>query len=238
MSTTYGRTPLGYLWAIMEPVAGIILLTAVFSIGFRSPSIGTNFPLFFASGLLPYMAYVDLSQKTAGALRFSKQLLAYPRVSYMDAVLARLILNAITQFMIFVLVITAILWLYRLDVILDPKAIVLGYVMMLAIATGVGMLNCYLTTMFPVWGQIWGILTRPLLFVSGVIFIYDRVPRPYDAWLWWNPLVHMVGTVRSGIYATYDSSYVSPLYAFLFAGITTTLGLLLLRRYHRDLINQ
>lgn len=238
MSTTYGRSPMGYLWAILEPVAGIILLTAIFSLGFRSPSIGTNFPLFFASGLLPFIAYQDLSQKTSGALRFSRQLLAYPSVTYMDALLARLILNGMTQLMIFALVITSILWAYSLDVILDPMAIMLGYVMLLAIATGVGMLNCYLTTMFPLWGHVWGIVTRPLLFLSGVIFIYDNIPQPYQAWLWWNPLIHVIGQVRSGIYATYDSSYVSPLYAFLFAGIPMTLGLLLLRRYHRDLLNQ
>ena len=37
MSTTYGRSALGYLWAILEPVAGIMLLTAIFSLAFRAP---------------------------------------------------------------------------------------------------------------------------------------------------------------------------------------------------------
>ena len=34
MSATYGRSSLGYLWAILEPVAGIFLLTFVFSLAF------------------------------------------------------------------------------------------------------------------------------------------------------------------------------------------------------------
>ncbi|MFZ5964875.1 ABC transporter permease [Thalassococcus sp. BH17M4-6] len=238
MSTTYGRSALGYLWAILEPAAGIILLTAIFSLAFRAPSIGTNFPLFFASGLLPFMAYTDLSQKTASALRFSRQLLAYPGVTFIDALMARLVLNTLTHLMIFSVVLTSILVIYRVDVILDPAAIALGFGMALYLAAGVGMLNCYLTSTYPVWERAWGILTRPLFFISGILFTFESVPRPYSEYLWWNPLIHVIGQVRSGIYATYDASYVSHVYVFLFGGIPMTLGMMLLRRYHRDILNR
>lgn len=238
MSTTYGRSALGYLWAILEPAAGLILLTAIFSLAFRSPSIGTNFPLFFASGLLPFMAYMDINTKIAGALRFSKQLLAYPGVTYMDTLLARLILNTLTQTMIFIIVLTAILIIYDIDVILDPMAIAMGYCMVVAISAGVGTLNCYLSGAYPAWERVWSILNRPMFFISGILFTFESVPRPYDDYLWWNPLVHIVGYVRSGIYATYDASYVSPTYVFLLAGGLLTMGLLLLRRYHRDLLSR
>lgn len=237
MSTTYGRSALGYLWAILEPVAGIMLLTAIFSLAFRSPSIGTNFPLFFASGLLPFMAYMEISQKVASALRFSKQLLAYPSVTYLDALLARLILNTMTHGMIFIIVLFAILTIYRVDVILDPAAIAVGYIMVIALSLGVGTLNSYLSGTYPVWGRVWAIATRPLFFVSGIFFTFETIPRPYDDYLWWNPLIHVVGQVRSGIYATYDASYVSPIYVFLFSGLLLCAGLVLLRRYHRDLIS-
>lgn len=237
MSTTYGRSALGYLWAILEPAAGIFLLTAIFSLAFRSPGIGTNFALFFASGMLPFLAYSDVSSKISVALRFSKSLLFYPGVTFMDALIARLLMNAMTQMFISAIVLTGILWLYDLKVILDLPAIALGFTMAMALAAGIGTLNCFLLSVYPVWERTWAILNRPMFLISCILFLYDSVPMPYRDWLWWNPLVHIVGQMRKGIYATYDATYVSPVYVFLVSGITLTLGLLLLRRYHRDIIN-
>ena len=46
IGTSYGRSPGGYIWALAEPVLGIALLTAIFSIGFRIPPLGNNFSIF------------------------------------------------------------------------------------------------------------------------------------------------------------------------------------------------
>ncbi len=237
MSSTYGRSALGYLWAILEPVAGIMLMTLLFSLAFKSPSLGTNFPLFFASGILPFMAYMDVSNKLSVALRFSKQLLFYPGVTYMDALFARFILNALTHIMIGVVLFPLIVIVYDVNVIIDLRAIALGYSLAFALAAGVGTLNCFLLSVFPIWERAWAILNRPLFLISGVIFLYDTVPLPYRDWMWWNPLIHPIGLVRKGIYSTYDATYASPAFIFATSGIALALGLLLLRRYHRDIIN-
>lgn len=237
MSTTYGKSALGYLWAVLEPAAGIMLMTVIFSAAFRSPAIGTNFPLFFASGILPFMMYGDIGGKLSVALRFSKQLLNYPGVTYLDALIARCLLSTMTHIMISSLVLAAILVFYDVDVILDVPAIALALLMAVSLGVGIGTLNCFLLSIYPIWERTWAILNRPLFIISCIFFLYDNVPEPYRGWLWWNPIIHIVGQMRSGIYATYDASYVSLLYVFLISGVTLTLGLLLLRRYHRDIIN-
>ena len=236
MSTTYGKSSIGYLWALLEPAAGILLLTLVFSLAFRAPSIGTSFPLFYASGLLPFMAFRQISSKVAMALPFSRQLLFYPRVTFIDALLARFILNALTQTLIFVIVMSAILIFYRVDVILDLPAIALALVMCFALAFGIGVLNAYLFWLVPVWSNFWAILNRPLFLLSCVLFVFDEVPQPFKSWLWWNPLIHLVGMMRKGFYATYEASYVSVLYVMLVALVTSALGLVQLRRWHRNIL--
>lgn len=238
MSTTYGKSAMGYLWAILEPVAGLMLMSIIFSLAFRAPPMGTNFALFFATGFLPFTAYLDISGKVAVAVRFSKQLLFYPGVTFIDTLFARFFMAMLTNIMVGMVVLPAILILYSIDVILDPMAIALGYAMTLALALGVGTLNCFLLSMFPVWERTWAILNRPLFILSCVIFMFDTVPQPYRDWLWWNPLVHVVGQVRSGIYATYDANYVSPLYVFGVSMVTFVLGLILLRRYYREILNE
>lgn len=237
MSTTYGRSALGYLWAILEPVGGIALMTFIFSYAFHSPAIGTNFPLFFASGVLPFMAYMDISQKIAVALRFSRALLFYPGVTYLDAILARFLMAAMTQVMIAVLVLSGIIVTFDLRVILDLPALALGFVMAFSLALGIGTLNCYLLSTYPIWERAWAILNRPLFIISCIFFVFDTVPQPYRDWLWWNPLVHLIGHVRRGVYATYEAAYVSPLYVFSVSLVTFALGLLLLRRHHREIVN-
>ncbi|SEL72163.1 capsular polysaccharide transport system permease protein [Roseivivax marinus] len=237
MSTTYGRSAMGYIWAILEPVAGILLLTAIFSLGFRSPPIGTNFAIFFASGILPFMAFKDIDAKVTQSQRFSRQLLEYPGVTFLDTIIARVLLNTLTQALILFVVLTGIIQLYDLDMILDVPKIATAFVLAIFLAIGIGTLNSYFVTLYPVWERIWAILTRPLMLISCVIFIYDAVPMPYRDWLWWNPIVHVVGRSRDGVFSTYDASYVSDLYVLTVALVSTAVGLILLRRYHREMTN-
>ncbi|MFQ6546491.1 ABC transporter permease [Aestuariibius sp. 2305UL40-4] len=237
MSTTYGRSAFGYLWAVLEPAAGIVLLTLAFSFAFRSPPIGTNFPIFYASGMLPFLMYLHVSQKVATAIRFSKPLLFYPRVTFADALLARFLLNALTQVAVFMIVLTSIIVIFNLNMIIDPVAVILGIGMALMLAVGIGTLNCFLMSMFPGWERLWGILTRPLFIISCIFFLFEVVPQPLQDYLWFNPLVHVVGQVRTGIYPTYSGDYISPLYVMSVSLICLFFGLLLLRRYSRQIVN-
>lgn len=237
MATSYGRSPGGYIWAVVEPIAGIALLSALFSLGFRNPAIGTNFQIFYATGLVPFLMFMDLSSKVAMALLFSRPLLAYPSVTFFDALLARFIVNFLTQLMVAYVVFVGILLLFETRTIPDISGIALAVVMAATLAFGVGMLNAFLFTAFPVWQRVWSILTRPLMLVSGVIFIFDSVPRPYQDYLWWNPLIHVVGQMRDSFYPTYDGSYISHAYVFGVSGIMMLFGLIFLRRYHRDILD-
>lgn len=237
MATTYGRSPGGYAWAVLEPTAGIVLMTLVFSAGFRSPPLGVNFAIFYATGMIPFLMYLDISGKVSMAILFSRQLLAYPGVTYVDAMLARFILNALTQLMVAYILFTGILLLFDTRTTLELDLIALGFAMTLAISLGVGVINCFLISMFPIWQRIWAILNRPLFILSCIFFTFESVPEPYRDWLWYVPTVHLVGTIRSAFYSGYDASYVSPLYVFSLSGVMILTGLVFLRRYHRDILN-
>jgi len=63
------------------------------------------------------------------------------------------------------------------------------------------------------------------------------VPANYREYLWYNPLVHIVGLMRRGFYPTYDATYVSVTYVFGVALVTLVFGLIFLKRYHREILN-
>ncbi|MCQ0971230.1 ABC transporter permease [Paracoccus sp. TK19116] len=237
MSTSYGRVSGGYLWAIAEPVGGIMILAIIFSLGFRNPPIGTNFAIFYATGLVPFLFYSDISQKLSQAIQFSRSLLAYPAVTFMDAILGRLFTNVVTQLLVAYIVFAGIT--LTMETRTDPQLpeIALSLAMAGVLGLGIGVLNCFLFTGFPWWQKVWMILNRPLMIASCVIFMFDTVPQPWRDWLWWNPLVHVVGQMRKAFYPSYSGDYVSPAYVFGVGLICLTLGLTLLLRYHRDLLN-
>lgn len=236
MSTTYGRSPGGYIWAVLEPTLGIALLTAIFSIGFRTPSLGVSFPLFYATGMIPFLMFNDIANKLALALQFSRALLEYPRVTFVDALLARLILNTMTHLLVAYILFTGIIVLFDTRTVLHFPSIFMGFAMAFSLGVGVGVLNCYLSTRFSVWQRAWAIGTRPLFLISCIFFIFDTIPQPYKDYLWWNPLVHVVGMMRRGFYPYYDANYVSLTYVFGVSLVTMAIGLLLLRRFHKDLM--
>ena len=238
MSSSYGRTPGGYAWAILEPVGGIAILSFIFSVLFRNPQLGISFPLFYATGMLPFMMFSTVNTKVAQALNYSRPLLAYPSVTYLDAILARFILNFLTELMVAYIVFTGIILMFDTRVILDFPSLGLAFALTGALALGIGVLNCFLMTAFPLWQQAWSILMRPMFILSGTMFIYDAVPEPVRDWFWYNPLIHIVGITRRGIYASYDAPYASPLYVMSIAGACGLAGLFLLWRYHRLLLQR
>ena len=58
-----------------------------------------------------------------------------------------------------------------------------------------------------------------------------------QAVLYYNPLVHISGIMRTGLYPMYNPQYVSPIYVISVSLITLAAGVLLLARHHKAIIN-
>lgn len=237
MTTTHGRVPGGYLWAVAEPLAGIALLSVIFAIGFHAPALGTSFPLFYATGLLPFLAFSDITGKLAQALNFSRPLFAHPAVSMFDAILARFLLAALTQLAVASLLLGGILFLSETRATPDLGTLAQAAGLLAALSLGVGAMNCLLIGVMPLWQRVWSILMRPMFLISGVFFTYPSVPLPWRDLLWWNPLIHVTGLVRRGLYPGYDASYASPTYVLALGLTVALLAGLGLRRWHRDILS-
>ena len=238
MSTRYGRTPGGYIWGIIEPLAAIIILSIGFSLVMRSPSLGTSFLLFYATGYLPFDLYKILSNMISKSISFSRALLQYPAVTWVDAVLARFLLNSLTGILITALLLAGILAAIDNRAVLDLPPVVTAMALAMGLGLGIGVLNCALVGLFPIWEMAWSIITRPLFIASGIFFLYDTMPQLAKDILWYNPLIHIVGLMRTGFYPTYAPDYINVVYVLCVSLISLTMGLILLGRYHRDILNR
>lgn len=238
MGATYGRSPGGYIWAIIEPIGMIAILSLAFSLIVRSPSLGNSFILFYATGFLPFQMFGDITNKTTNALLFSRALLSYPSVTWLDAILARFVLTFLTSLAVFCILLTGILVFGTSHVILDFLPIIISMILVASVGLGVGMINCLLVELMPIWKSIWSIVTRPLLIASGVLFIMEDMPTVVQDILWWNPLIHLTGLVRTGFYSTYHASYISIPYVLGVTLVLNCIGLIFLSAYHKTVLEQ
>jgi capsular polysaccharide transport system permease protein len=78
------RSSIGFLWSIIEPILTVIVLTMAFSLLTRNPRLGTNFPLYYVSGMVSFHIYAQVCAKVAGSVKFSRTLLGFPSVTVLD----------------------------------------------------------------------------------------------------------------------------------------------------------
>jgi len=238
MSTRYGRSPGGYLWAVIEPVAAILVLAVVFSLLLRAPPLGNSFILFYAAGYLPFMLSMTLTNTVQFSLFFSKPLLFYPIVSWIDAVFARIVLNTLTGIVVLIVTFAIILQVVSVTAIFEFLPMIGAVLLMVLLGAGFGVLNCVLVGFFPVWQQLWGVATRPLFLASGIIFIFENLPPTLQSIAWYLPWIHGTALFRTGVYPTYQPEWISIPLVLAWALIPMFFGLLLLRRHYRDILNR
>ncbi len=230
MITRYGRSWGGYLWAVLEPVGMIAILSLAFSQFIRTPPIGQSFVLFYATGYLPFHFFSEIANNTGTAINVNRPLMHLPMVTHLDTIFARFILSLVTLIVVSTLVLTALPFfvadVFRLDLSIVVTAMAAGSVLGL----GVGTMNALLFAFVPSWKSIWNIINRPLFIISGVFFTFESMPQNLQNLLWWNPLIHVVGEARRGFYHTYEGSYVSLIYVFGLGIALFVIGAALLAR--------
>jgi len=227
----YGATKVGYIWAIILPISQTLVMSVIFwSIG-RADIFGGDFgniALFIATGFLPLNIFTGLSNQIMHSNSANNALFGYPLVLPFDAMLARLILNTITTLISFIV---TLLMLYQLnfwDPEIDSVLRTMGAISIcVLLGFGMGLINAYLVLFFPSYPNIYSILTRPLMFMSGVFFLAsDQLPPSILNVLYYNPLLHCTEWLRSAFYNNWESKFTDFDYLIPFTVITLFLGLL------------
>lgn len=238
MNKKFGRSTGGYLWALAEPLGGILLLSVAFSLALRTPPLGSSFMLYYATGVVPFSMFITMSKGISGAVKTNKGLLNYPVVTVLDAVFAKFVLNFMTILFVAVAMFSGVILLQGLYVNLDPGPIALSFSLAALLGLGVGTVNCVLFGLYPTWSNIWSVLTRPLFILSTIFYTYESAPVSFQKLLWWNPLVHIIGIMRSGFYGAYHPAFISLPYVVGISLGLFVVGAYLLRRHASLLLEQ
>lgn len=110
LKVRYKQTALGVLWAILQPLATMGVLSAAFGYFARVPSDGVPYPLFVMTALVPWALFTHALTQSSGSLVNNRSLVVkvfFPRliiplapvlVGAVDAALAGVVLFAMMAF--------------------------------------------------------------------------------------------------------------------------------------------
>lgn len=195
VTVRYKQTLLGVAWAMFQPVATMLIFTAVFSVMGKIPSDGFPYPVFLYAGLLPWF-YVSQSLSRGGTSLVGEA----PLIS--KVYFPRLILPlsaTIAPLVDLVLAFIAFLGLMAWFGILPTWRILFlplfaGLAATITLAAGLWISALYVKYrdvghILPVFIQLW-------MFVSPILYPVSKVPESWRTLYALNPVVSVIQGFR------------------------------------------
>lgn len=194
----YKQTGLGILWAVMQPLLTMAIFTVIFS---RFAHIGTGgvpAPIFYFSGLVPWL-YISITVSMASmSLVTNMQLLTkiyFPRVMLPAAVA----LSGLMDFLVASLLMVAFLIYYKVQItwviLIWPVLVVQMFLLVLGMSLFLSALNVKFRDVkyaIPFVIQIW-------MYVSPVIYPSSILPAALRRWSALNPADGLIEAFRHSV---------------------------------------
>lgn len=225
--TRYFGHGLGYLIAILWPLAHVIIIIIIYSYTGRVVPYGESSVVFFATGTIPFMVFSYLSRFMMLSVIAARPLLSFPAVKVIDVLISGAILEVISSFAI---VIILILFAMMFDINFWPRDIVdaccaLGASVIIGV--GFGLFNGVIALALPLWATIYVLLTIFLWITSGVIFVASSLPEQLRIIASYYPTLLIVEWMRSAYYEGYGDQLLSREYVIYFGIFLIFMGLLI-----------
>jgi lipopolysaccharide transport system permease protein len=195
VTVRYKQTLLGIAWAMFQPIATMLIFTAVFSVMGKIPSDGSPYPVFLYAGLLPWF-YVSQALSRGGSSLVGESSLInkvyFPRLILP---LAATIAPLVDLLLAFVAFIGLMAWF---DVMPTWRILFLplfaGLAAIITLSGGLWISALYVKYrdvghILPMFIQLW-------MFVSPVLYPVSKVPESWRGLYALNPVVSVVEGFR------------------------------------------
>lgn len=193
----YKHSALGPLWAVLQPMAMMLVFAAVFAVIARVPS-EHPYALFAYTGLLPWTAFAAALASGAGSLLSHAPLVT--RVYFPREILPlTYVLTALFDLAVASTVLFGMLAWYRVPITpavawVAPMVVLLG-----ALALAASLALCALNVRFRDVGVAMPLLLQVWMFASPVIYPLEAVPAAWRGWYVLNPMAGIVDGFRRAI---------------------------------------
>src|SRR3954463_10048462 len=193
----YKRSSLGFLWALLNPLLMMLILTAVFSTVMRIPV--RNYAVFLISALLPWTFFSQALTYSAESIVGNGELLKKVAVPKAVFPVAAVISNSI-NFALSLIPLVLILALLRFPFHLTWMLMPVPFVALVLFTMGCGFLFAAANVYYRDVSHIVQLLLSAWFYLSPVIYSLDFVPARFQPFFKLNPMLYILNDFRNPIY--------------------------------------
>ena len=191
----YRQTVLGVAWAILQPLAFMLIFTLVFAKFGKVSSDGTPYPLFSYTGLVPWTLFatgLGLAVNSIAANMNLVKKIYFPREVFPIGV----VLACGVDFLIASLLVGGLMAIYRiplnLQILWVPWLLAIEVALLVALSLVTSALNVFYRDI----KYIVPLLVQLGLFVTPVIYSASMVPAHLQRWYLLNPMAVVIDGMR------------------------------------------
>lgn len=189
----------GTIWAVVQPLATIMVFYFVFAIGFRvqSPS-DTPFILWFVCGLSPWFLFNDTLQAISGSVTENAHLVK--KTVFPTEVLALVkVVSALLPHLIFLLILVAMLFFFDVPFKFERILLVYYFICIVALLLGIGWLLSALQAFYRDIGQALSIFLNAWFWATPIVWPAQNIPESIRWILTYNPMYYIVSGYRDSL---------------------------------------
>ncbi|HFT9333238.1 TPA: ABC transporter permease [Escherichia coli] len=227
--TRFGKYRLGYLWAILEPSAHLLMLLGILGYIMHRTMPDISFPVFLLNGLIPFFIFSSISKRSISAIEANQGLFNYRSVKPIDTIIARALLETLIYVIVYILLMLIVWIVGEYFKITNLLRIMGTWSLLIILSCSIGLIFMIVGRTFPEMQKVLPLLNKPLYFGSCIMFPLHSIPKQYWPYLLWNPLVHVVELSRESVMPGYISEGVSLNYLAMFTLVTLFISLALYR---------
>jgi lipopolysaccharide transport system permease protein len=197
----YKQSVLGIAWAVIQPVALMLIYTLVFSIVSRVKSTGVPYAVFAYAALLPWSFFSTAVTNATNSLVSHAQLVTkvyFPReilpLSYMAAALVDLLVASVVMVVLMVY--------YRVPLTGQALWILPITLVLATFATSCALIFSAMQVRVRDIGMAMPLLLQLWMFASPVVYPLEQVPTRFRAYYVLNPMVGIIQNFRAALLGT------------------------------------
>lgn len=229
MRTRFFNHGLGFLVVSLWPLAHMLILLTIYTFVGRKVPYGDSLNVFFATGLIPTLAFMYISRFMSLSLTLNRSMLAFPVVTVVDIMTARAFLEITAAFLTLVFMFLILLALGENPYPSDPYEAAFAYLATILLAVGSGSLAGVMVMIMPFFATIYALLMIIAYITSGTLFVVSALPDSIAYILSWSPVVQVVEWMRTAYYPDYGDKWLDKTYTISYGLVTLCLGLFLER---------
>ena len=191
----YRQTLLGVAWAILQPLAFMLIFTLVFAKFGDMSSEGAPYPIFSYTGLVPWTFFatgISLCASSVAANMSLVKKIYFPREVFPIGV----VIGCLTDFAVAGALVGVLMAIYRVPA--SPQLLWLVWLVGLEVVflIGLGLLVSAMNVFYRDIKYIVPLAVQILMFATPVIYPVSRVPEQLRFWYLLNPMAVVIDGIR------------------------------------------